>query len=139
VASVTRCGTAAAASAGIRILVDMTARTFFRVVAIGEALSWAGLLIGMLVKYVITDGANETGVHVFGPIHGAMFVIYVLTVLALFRHFGWSWFVTLVALGASIPPFATLVFEIWADRTGRLDGRDAATGTGSDPLAASAP
>lgn len=99
----------------------VSARTVFRVVAIAEAVSWAGLLIGMLFKYVIAD--NAVGVHVFGPIHGGVFMLYVLTVLALCRHFGWSLLVTLFALAASIPPFATVVFEQWADRTGRLEPR----------------
>ena len=41
-----------------------------------EALSWVGLLIGMYLKYV--PRTTELGVHVFGPIHGAVFVAYVL-------------------------------------------------------------
>ena len=99
----------------------MTARTWFRLVATAEAVSWAGLLVGMLFKYVVAD--TEVGVQVFGPIHGAVFVLYVLTTLALFRRFGWSPLVTLVALAASVPPFGTLLFERWADRTGRLRDR----------------
>lgn len=100
----------------------LDARTVFKVVAIAEAVSWAGLLVGMLFKYVIAD--NPVGVHVFGPIHGGVFVLYCLTVVAVFRTFGWSLPVTTLALAASIPPFATLVFEVWAERTGRLVPRD---------------
>lgn len=92
--------------------------TWFRVVAAAEALSWTGLLIGMFFKYVVVR--DEIGVQVFGPIHGAVFVAYVLTVLVLFRRFGWTAGVTLLALAASIPPLCTWFFERWAERTGRL-------------------
>ena len=91
---------------------------WFRVIAIAEAISWAGLLIGMLFKYVLSD--NEIGVQVFGPIHGVIFVAYVVATLVAARSCGWSKPVTLVGLVASIPPFATYVFEVWAERTGRL-------------------
>ena len=90
----------------------------FRVVAVAEAVSWLGLLIGMFFKYVVVE--NEIGVKVFGPIHGTVFVLYVLLALAAARPLRWSVRTTLLALVASIPPFGSLVFERWALRTGRL-------------------
>ena len=99
----------------------------FVVVAIAEALSWAGLLAGMYVKY-LTDG-GDLGVRVFGPLHGGIFVLYLaLTVLMAWRH-RWSVGTTLVGLACSVPPFATAVFELWAARSGRLP----ATGAGPAP------
>ncbi len=92
----------------------------FRAVAIAEALSWAGLLVGMLFKYAI--GGSEVGVQVFGPIHGAVFVLYVGVALLTWRSLAWSPVVGLLALAASVPPFGTLVFERWAVRAGHLDG-----------------
>ena len=92
---------------------------WFRAVAIAEAISWTGLLIGMLFKYVLSD--NEIGVKIFGPIHGGIFIAYVVTVLAVRGPLRWSWPVTLAALAASIPPLFTWFFEIWAVRTGRID------------------
>ncbi|MEV8374048.1 DUF3817 domain-containing protein [Kribbella sp. NPDC056861] len=92
--------------------------TVFRAVAIAEAISWTGLLIGMLFKYVLSD--NEIGVRIFGPIHGTIFVGYVLTVLAVRKQLRWSVPVTLAALAASVPPLFTWFFELWAQRTGRL-------------------
>ncbi|MEU4606573.1 DUF3817 domain-containing protein [Kribbella sp. NPDC023972] len=92
---------------------------WFRWVAIAEAVSWTGLLIGMLFKYVLSD--NELGVKVFGPIHGGIFIVYVLTVLVVRGPLRWSWPVTLAALAASVPPLFTWFFEIWAVRTGRID------------------
>ncbi|CAN5164627.1 DUF3817 domain-containing protein [soil metagenome] len=108
------------------------ARTWFKIVAIAEAISWAGLLIAMFFKWVVQDDPHtgaEGGVPILGPIHGAVFVAYVITVLIVRRPFGWSLKITLLALGASIPPFFTYVFEVWADRKGLL----AATPVGSKP------
>ncbi len=90
----------------------------FLLVATAEAISWTGLLIGMYVKY-FTDG-GERGVQIFGPIHGGVFVAYVVLALLVARVQRWSMPVTLAALLCSIPPFATLLFEWWAARTGRL-------------------
>ncbi|WP_166349247.1 DUF3817 domain-containing protein [Phytoactinopolyspora limicola] len=93
--------------------------TWFRIVAIAEALSWAGLLVGMLFKYVISD--TEIGVEIFGPIHGAVFIIYLVVTLLVFRPLRWGLWTTAWALAASVPPLTTLIFERWAMRTGRLD------------------
>ncbi len=96
-----------------------TAAGRFRVVAIGEAISWALLLIGMFFKYVVVK--NPIGVEIFGAVHGAMFILYVIVTLLSIRPLRWSWWVALLALAASIPPFFTLIFEQWALRTGRLN------------------
>ncbi|NJP34606.1 DUF3817 domain-containing protein [Micromonospora thermarum] len=90
----------------------------FVVAAIAEAISWAGLLAGMAMKY--GPPANELGVQIFGPIHGALFVTYGVLVLAVARLRRWSLLTTGVALVCAVPPFATLVFERWARRRGRL-------------------
>ena len=69
---------------------------WFRAVAIAEAVSWTGLLIGMLFKYVLSD--NELGVKIFGPIHGTIFIAYVITVAVVRKPLRWTWLTTLVAL-----------------------------------------
>jgi integral membrane protein len=101
--------------------------TLFKVVAVAEALSWAGLLVGMYLKHVA--GTTELGVEIFGPIHGGIFLAYVGLALLLAWPLRWGPWVTLLALACSIPPFATLAFELWAARTGRL----------REPMAAPAP
>ena len=93
--------------------------TAFRVVAFAEALSWLGLLTGMLFKYVVDAG--ELGVQVFGPVHGTVFLTYVVVTLLTWRSQRWSLPTALLALVASVPPFCTVVFEEWARRTDRLD------------------
>ena len=93
------------------------AATAFRIVAVAEALSWVGLLIGMYVKYV--PETTELGVQIFGPIHGGIFVAYVVTAVVAARVLRWSIGTTLLALAASVPPLASIVFERWAS-PGRL-------------------
>ncbi|RZS38999.1 integral membrane protein [Herbihabitans rhizosphaerae] len=97
----------------------MVTPTWFRVAALAEALSWLGLLIGMYFKYATDSG--DLGVKVFGPIHGVIFVGYVLATLGVRPLLKWDRRTTILALGASIPPLATVVFERWAARTGRLE------------------
>ncbi len=91
-----------------------TTLRLFRAAALLEALSWAALLTGMFFKYVVVH--NEIGVKIAGPIHGGLFILYVLSVLLVREQLKWSPLVTLVALVASIPPFATAFFERWALR-----------------------
>lgn len=110
----------------------------FKVVAVAEALSWAGLLVGMYLKHVA--GTTERGVEVFGPVHGGIFLAYVALVLLVGRSLRWSPVTVLAGLACSVPPFATLVFELWAARTGRLDAAAVAPGPrASAPRSADAP
>jgi integral membrane protein len=83
--------------------------TLFRVAAIAEACSWAGLLVGMFFKYVVVE--NEIGVKIFGPIHGGLFLLYVLSVVLVRQQLDWGFRRTIVGLLAAIPPFATIWFE----------------------------
>ena len=99
-------------------------RTWFRIIAFAEACSWLGLLIGMYIKYV--PETTEAGVKIFGPIHGGIFVAYCLVTLLAWRTFGWSFRTAALALVASIPPFATALFEVLADRAGLLGERSPA-------------
>ncbi|MGY1856445.1 DUF3817 domain-containing protein [Modestobacter sp. SYSU DS0290] len=101
-----------------RLLAPAPVARVFRVVAVAEAVSWVLLLAGMFVKYV--PKTSEVGVQVFGPVHGAVFIAYVLVTLVAWRVLRWSLGTTVLALAASVPPLATLWFEHWARRTGRL-------------------
>ncbi|KOV78917.1 DUF3817 domain-containing protein [Nocardia sp. NRRL S-836] len=90
----------------------------FRIFALAEAVSWAGLLLGMFFKYVVVQ--NEIGVKVFGPIHGIVFVGFILVTLMAKDPLKWDARTLLLGLFSSIPPFGTVVFERWAAKTGRL-------------------
>ena len=97
----------------------------FRAVAIAEAVSWVLLLAGMFVKWVLRT--SELGVQLAGPVHGAVFVAYVLVTLLAWRVLRWSPDTALRALAASVPPLCTVWFERWARRTGRLPVGQAAS------------
>ncbi|QKT14060.1 DUF3817 domain-containing protein [Rhodococcus sp. W8901] len=109
----------------------------FRCVAVLEAFSWAGLLIGMAFKHIPEiNGGPELGVKVFGPIHGAIFVIYVIVALFTARAVKWDFKTLALAMVSSIPPFMTIWFEMWAARNGRL-GELSTTGSAkSEPALA---
>ena len=95
-----------------------TVARVFRAVAVAEAVSWVLLLAGMFVKWVLRT--SELGVQLAGPVHGAVFVGYVLVSLLAWRVLRWTPRTALLALVASVPPLCTVVFERWARRTGRL-------------------
>ena len=100
-----------------------TVRTAFRTIAIAEALSWALLLLAMFCKWILESepfGLHEGGVPVAGPIHGGIFMLYVVTSLVSAYVFKWNRKTTVLALASSIPPFCTYWFEKVADRKGLL-------------------
>ena len=94
----------------------MTPLKLFRAVAIAEAITWALLLVGIVLKRV-TD-TTDIGVSVFGPIHGVVFIAYCLTTLVVAVDQRWTPGRTLLGLAASIPPFFTLLFDAVAERRG---------------------
>ena len=97
------------------------------VVAIAEALSWIGLLSGMWRAYVSGDGRG--GIELFGPIHGGVFIVFVVVTVAAARALRWSAPTLVLALAASIPPLATVVFDLVATRRGLLERRPAPAST----------
>ena len=97
---------------------------WFRAIAVAEAISWTGLLVGMFVKYVLDEG--ERGVEVFGRIHGVVVLVYVAAALITGRRQRWVPRTLVMSLLASVPPLGSVVFERWATRTGQLDPRHGA-------------
>lgn len=92
--------------------------TVFSVVAFFEAFTWAGLLVGMFLKYV--TGTTEFGVFLFGRLHGGAFMVYLVVAIVAAIVLRWKWWVAALAILAAIPPLVTVVLEIWLHRTGRL-------------------
>lgn len=97
---------------------QLTPRSLFRTLAVAEAFTWAGLLVGMFLKYVTET--TELGVRIFGMVHGIVFIAYGLVTLVVAIDQRWSLGRTVLGLVAAIPPFATLPFEVYADRRGLL-------------------
>ncbi len=75
--------------------------TWFRYVAGAEALSWLLLIVATIVKY---SADAPLGVHVMGPIHGTLFLGYVILALEVRRRLSWDARTTLTVLAESIVP-----------------------------------
>lgn len=78
----------------------------FRAVALFEAVSYLALLVATFVKRVI-EGPDL--VPVLGPIHGILFLAYVLLTLLVREEQGWTVGQTLLVLIASTIPFGAFV------------------------------
>ncbi|PPF43170.1 hypothetical protein C5B85_14575 [Pseudoclavibacter sp. AY1F1] len=103
----------------------LTPRVLLRAVSIGEAITWALLLTGMFLKYVTQT--TDLLVSVGGSLHGAMFMVYLVVTAFVGINQRWPWWMFGLGWFAAIPPFATLVYDWWAERRGALEGgwRDA--------------
>lgn len=108
--------------------------SWFRLVALAEAFSWVGLLVGMYFKYLGT-APTEIGVKIFGPLHGGVFIAFLVMALLAGLAFKWGVMTWLLALLGSIVPLGSVIFVIWAERAGRLGVRD---GLATAPAAAEA-
>lgn len=83
--------------------------SLYRVVARAEAVTWALLIVGMILKYVTKT--TEMGVKIGGMVHGVVFVTFVVVTVAVWIDNRWSLARGLTGLASAIPPFATLLFE----------------------------
>ena len=96
----------------------MSPTRLYRLLARAEAVTWALLLTGMFLKYVTET--TELGVRVFGLLHGVVFIAYCLATGLLWVDRRWSFGRFLLGLGSAVPPFATIAFEMYAERRGLL-------------------
>ncbi len=92
--------------------------TAFKVVAFLEALTWVWLIIAMIIKRVQD---KPDAIAVPGMTHGIVFMV--LVVLTLAAAYARKWDLKTLALGllATVLPFCSVVFEVWAQRSGKLD------------------
>ncbi|MGV0806977.1 DUF3817 domain-containing protein [Mycolicibacterium setense] len=101
-----------------------TVAGWFRLIALAEAVSWAGLLVGMYFKY-LGSPRTEIGVKVFGPVHGGIFIAFVVAAILVGLARKWGAGTWILALLASIVPLGSVIFVMWADRSALLgSGRE---------------
>ena len=98
----------------------MTPRTLYRRIALAEVVTWALLLLGMVLKYV--THTTELGVKVFGLAHGVVFIAFCLVTLLLWVNQRWTLREGLLGLLSAVPPCLTVWRERRLERRGRLDG-----------------
>lgn len=99
----------------------MTPIRVFRTVAVAEAVTWALLLVGIVLKRV--THTTELGVQVFGMLHGVVFIAFCLLTVLVAVDQRWSRGRLLLGLVSAVPPFATVPFDRYAERRGLLDDR----------------
>ncbi len=96
----------------------MQIATVFTIIARFEAFTWAGLLVGMFLKYTLES--TEIGVWLFGRLHGFAFLAYFVTAVITGLRLRWPWWATILAVLSSIPPLVTLPLELWFRKIGLL-------------------
>ena len=87
-----------------------------RYIALAEATSFIALLIASVIKR--TDG-GELGVHILGPIHGGLFIAYVVVAFSARAQLGWSDGTTFWVLLGAVLPFGGYVVDWWLLREER--------------------
>ncbi|WP_066082007.1 DUF3817 domain-containing protein [Pseudoclavibacter albus] len=98
----------------------MTPKRVLRLASLAEAITWALLIIGMVLKYGPTQW--PLGVSIAGSLHGAAFLtyLYVGLVTGINQRFGWVEY--LLGGLSSVFPFATVPYDLVMERRGRLEG-----------------
>lgn len=80
-----------------------------RAFGLAEGLSLLLLLfVAVPLKHI---GGEDSLVRTLGPFHGAMFVLYVISLFMALPALKWRWSRVLVALGAAVLPFGTLILD----------------------------
>jgi integral membrane protein len=85
----------------------------FKYIALIEATSFLLLLVA---SYVKRASDHPLGVEILGPIHGLLFVAYVVMALAVREFAGWNGKQTLLILLGAILPFGGYVVDGWINR-----------------------
>lgn len=104
-----------------RPFTETEAWALFRLAAFAEAAGWTLLIAGILISHFVTPGNNEA-VLIAGNIHGTIYLCYFVAPLVLYPSLGWSRWRSLSAILAGIPPYGSLLFELWAAHKRRAHG-----------------
>jgi integral membrane protein len=72
-----------------------------RAVAVAEAISWLALIAATAVKYT---AEHPVGVQILGPIHGVLFICYVVLALWVRAGLGWRAKTLLIVLADAVLP-----------------------------------
>jgi integral membrane protein len=105
-------------------------RRLFRFFAISEAVTWTLLLGALAIRAVF--GAPPILLTVVGGIHGAVFLGYGVVAALVGVNNRWGIGRTVLGIALAVVPYATIPFEIRAEKAGRLAGAWRRTAT-SDP------
>lgn len=90
----------------------------YRLLAVAEVITWALLITGMILKYVLH--ITELGARIGGGIHGFVFLAYCAATVLVGVDQRWGAGRIALGLGSAVIPFVTVAFERWAERRGML-------------------
>ena len=107
----------------------MSSIRWFKVIALGEAVSYLVLLAASVVKRTLDMPELVT---VVGPIHGVIFLAYVAFALYVREPLGWNGWTTVMVVVAAVVPLGGLVVERRLPDEAPL-ATTAATGAGGPP------
>jgi integral membrane protein len=94
----------------------MSPRLLFRTFATAEVVTWAGLITALILR----GTGTADFVSIAGGIHGFVFLSYCVSTVFVWVNEKWRPGVGLLGLVFAVIPFATLPFELVADRRGLL-------------------
>lgn len=97
----------------------LTPKKLYRIVAIAEAITWTLLITGLVLRATI---GLDIAVTIGGSIHGFVFLAYGATAVLTAINQRWSVGLGLLAVVTAVIPYATIPFDMWAHRTGKLEG-----------------
>ena len=97
----------------------MSPKRLFRALAFAEAVTWTILIVAMILKYA---AGVDAAVLVGGSIHGFVFLAYAFSAVLVGVNQRWSLGLIAFAVLTAIVPYATVPFELWLVRRGRLEG-----------------
>ncbi|AAT89961.1 hypothetical protein ATY41_03260 [Leifsonia xyli subsp. xyli] len=98
----------------------MPPRLLYRTLAIAETVTWTLLLAGMLLKYAVKVG--DWPVIATGSLHGFVFLSYAIVATLVGVNQRWRLPLIVLAVVTAFVPYATVPFDLWADRSGRVAG-----------------
>lgn len=85
----------------------------FRITACAEATSFLALLAASYVKHA---HGEPVGVQILGPLHGLLFIAYVLLALNLASRAEWPTRTTALVVAGAVVPFGGFAVDRWMAR-----------------------
>ena len=97
----------------------MSPKHLFRILAFAEAVTWTILITALILRYA---AGLDAAVLVGGSIHGFVFLAYAFQAVLVGVNQRWSMGLIAFAVLTAVVPYATIPFEVWLMRRGRLEG-----------------
>ena len=98
----------------------MTPKKLFRLFALAEAVTWTLLIGGLILR--ATVGVPSVAFTIVGGLHGAVFLTYAVIASITGVNQRWGFGRTVLGVVLAIVPYATIPFELYVQRTGKLEG-----------------